>query len=77
MKTALFLVTFVLGACASAPVGVQITIAPDRIEQCRQSGGCALLSGTELAALMNEGYALGQKHLKDAMDSHGCMRGRT
>lgn len=71
-----------LAGCASTkPEGVQITVATERVEQCKAAGGCGLLSAAEVVSLQVRAYRQGLADAAQAaaelLDSHGCRRGET
>jgi uncharacterized lipoprotein YmbA len=77
------LLMIALAGCASTPTNgdVQLTVAAERVAQCKEAGGCALLSQAEVAALLHQAYMLGAQaaaqQAADMLDSHGCRRGET
>lgn len=76
------MLAFVLFGCATTkPEGVQITVATERVAQCKAAGGCRLLTESEMVSLQVRAYRQGLADAAQAaaelLDSHGCRRGET
>jgi hypothetical protein len=69
-----------LAGCAAVPTpdgDLHITIAADRVAQCKEQGGCALFSQAEIIQLLGEAIEEGAKAAMSELDSHGCRKGAT
>lgn len=85
MKRYPLILMLALTGCAATPPppkdGMDIHVPQARVEACKASGGCALLSQAEVKDLMQQAYEIGAQAAAQAMaeglDSHGCKRGVT
>jgi hypothetical protein len=69
-----------LAGCATTPKedgSLQVTIAAERVAQCKEQGGCALLTQAEAIAIAVQAYQEGAAEALADLDSHGCRRGGT
>ena len=76
----LLLVVFLAGCAAPSGAdepegGVKITIAAARVAECQASGGCGLVSLSQLKELQRGAFNEGTKAAFASLDANGCRRG--
>jgi hypothetical protein len=81
VRSAWIAAVLAVSGCASAPApkgddgSRTVTVPAERVQACREGGGCAIMSKAELDELVQLAAAVGKAQADSGLDSNGCRKG--